>query len=565
MAQSVTEPDVLPRDGRAPSGRDLRVLHVAAEGLPFSKTGGLGDVIGSLPAALAAAGVEVGVAIPTLSTFPEAAPAPRRTGRRVGGESGPARREDLGFEVLEASIGGVRYLLLDNPRLFGRAGLYTDEDGRDYADNWLRFAAFAAAAAELAAAEGFDLVHCHDWQAALLPVYEAARGERTGEVRRFRTLLTVHNMAYQGAFPAAIWPGLGLPDDWFRPEGLEFYDKVNFLKGGLVFADWLTTVSPTYAREILSPEHGAGLEGVLRARRGRLTGILNGVDYSVWDPAVDRFIARRYGPGRLRGKALCKSALQELLGLDRDPDAPLAGVVSRLVEQKGWELLVAVLPRFLEQGLQLAVLGTGEPRLERALRALARAHPRRAGVRIDFDLELAHRIEAGADIYLMPSRFEPCGLNQMYSLRYGTVPVVRATGGLADTIVDASDPERGTGYRFDRYSPEAFAQVLARALEGYRHTEEWRAIQRRGMRQDFSWSVSAAAYLELYLELAGRPVPGAWPGEAPSDERAKPATVSEAGTRDPGTEARTPDPGTDARKPSLERRPHRATELHSES
>lgn len=498
-------------------GRRPRVLHVASEGLPFSKTGGLGDVIGALPAALARIGFAVTVVlpayVPALTGAPSLRPANRSLVVQVGG--GEHR-----FEVLEANVAGVRYLLLRNARFFeGREDLYSDRDGRAFEDNWLRFAAFAKAAGEIAEAERFDIVHCHDWQAALIPVYAAARGWDAGRPhragpgsppesypppkrgsRRQVILLTIHNLAYQGTFPATVWPELGLPDTWFSPAALEFHGQVNFLKGGILFADALTTVSPTYAREILGDEQGAGLQEVLRSRRERLTGILNGVDYEEWDPSLDRFITRRYGPYDLSGKAACKAELQRLLGLDPDPRAPLAGIVSRLAEQKGWDLLLEALPRFLQRGMQLAVLGSGEVRFEEGLRALARAHPGRVGVRIGFDLALAHQIEAGADLFLMPSRYEPCGLNQLYSLRYGTVPVVRATGGLADTVVDASVRERGTGFVFEDYSAEDLARAIERALEAY-GDGCWGEVQRRGMRGDFSWWASAEAYAELYARL----------------------------------------------------------------
>ena len=485
-------------------GFPRRVLHVAPEGLPFSKTGGLADVIGALPAALVRLGVEVAVLLPGYPPLP-GAPTAQRSGRAFSaeipaGHPAAARR----FEILEAEAGGVRYWLLESPELFEREALYADRQGRDFPDNWLRYAAFARVAGEIAAADRFDLVHCHDWQSALVPVYEAARLEVVAGARRFRTLLTIHNIAYQGLFPASVYGVLRLPARWLHAERLEFYGGVNYLKGGILAADALTTVSPTYAREILTPEFGAGLEGVLVQRQDRLTGILNGVDYADWDPRSDPFIVRRYGPEDLRGKQACKLELQEVLGLDRDAGAPLAGIVSRLAEQKGWDLLVPALPSFLQRGMQLAALGSGEARFEEALRQLAWRHPGRVGVRIGFDVELAHRIEAGADLFLMPSRYEPCGLNQMYSLRYGTVPVVRATGGLADTVVDASDPARGTGFVFREYSVEALSRAIERALATY-GTRVWRELQLRGMAAEFSWDAAAAAYLRVYRALAGAP------------------------------------------------------------
>ncbi len=488
--------------GLQPEGRigaPRRVLHVASEGLPFSKTGGLGDVLGALPAALAGLGLDVTLLLPAHRSAAAGAPRARRTRRSISVWLGPADSEEHRFNVLEAEIAGVRVLLLENARFFERAGIYSDTSGNAYEDNWLRFAAFARAALLIAAEDGFEVVHCHDWQAALLPVYRAA-GARVGLRYPFTTLLTIHNLAYQGNFPASTWPALGLPDGWFTPEGLELNGAVSYLKGGMLLSDALTTVSPTYAREILTPEQGHGLDGVLRRRRDRLRGILNGVDYTEWDPATDGLIARTYGPDDLTGKAECKAQLQETFGLERDGGVPLAGIVSRLAGQKGWDILLEALPRLLERGMQFVALGSGEARFEEGLGELAARYPGRAGVRIGFSRLLAHQVEAGADIFLMPSRYEPCGLNQMYSLRCGTVPVVRSTGGLADTVTDASQPGRGTGFLFEAYSADALAQAIARALAAY-GTPQWREIQRRGMAQDFSWRVAARRYAELYRAL----------------------------------------------------------------
>jgi starch synthase len=477
-----------------------RVLHVASEGLPFSKTGGLGDVVGALPAAQAALGHEVTVVLPAHRPFTAGAPAARPTGRSLSVWLGPADFAEHRFDVLEARVGAVRVLLLENPEFFERGGIYSDADGNAWEDNWLRFAAFARAALLVAAEEGAEVVHCHDWQAALVPVYRAA-GVQAGLRYPFRTVLTIHNMAYQGNSPAAVWPALGLPDGWFTPEGLELNGGVSYLKGGILFADALTTVSPTYAREILAPEQGHGLDGVLRGRRERLTGILNGVDYTEWDPARDRFIARPYSARDLTGKAACKTALQEAFGLAREPRRPLAGIVSRLVGQKGWDILLEALPPLVERGLQVAALGSGEARFEEGLRELVARYPGRVAARIGFDRALAHQIEAGADLFLMPSRYEPCGLNQMYSLRYGTLPVVRATGGLADTVIDASDPLDGTGFVFGPYTAEALIDAVLRALAIY-DSPHGEALQRRAMAQDFSWERAARRYAALYGALA---------------------------------------------------------------
>jgi starch synthase len=418
----------------------------------------------------------------------------------VAGQPGAPAPEG-GFEVLETSADGVRWLLLDHPAFFHRDGPYLDRQAREWPDNAFRYASFAAAVAELAAAERADVVHAHDWPAALVPVYEELRRSRLGGARRFATVLTIHNVAYQGWFPAGIWPLLGLPDAWFGQDGLEFYGGVNFLKGGLLFADALTTVSPTYATEIVTPEGGAGLDGVLGERRDRLRGILNGIDDETWDPRRDPHLARRYGvDDAAEGKAACRADLRRELGLAQDPAPPLAAVITRLAEQKGVDLLLGAVPAFLPDRVQLAVLAAGEPHWEGALLGLASAHPGRVAVRVGVDLPLAHRIEAGADLFLMPSRFEPCGLNQMYSQRYGAIPVVRRTGGLADTVVDAADPD-GTGYVFRDANAGGLAWALDRALRDA-GTPLWDELRRRGMTRDFSWRRPAREYLDLYRDLA---------------------------------------------------------------
>jgi starch synthase len=320
---------------------------------------------------------------------------------------------------------------------------------------------------------------------------------------RARTVFTIHNLAYQGIFPKHAVPALGLPWTVFRYDGMEFHDHLSFMKAGLVFADALTTVSPTYAREILAPDGGAGLDPVLRHREADLTGILNGIDTAEWDPARDPYLPGRFSSGELAGKALCKAALQRELGLPARPEVPLVGMVGRLAEQKGIELVAAALGRLGERDVQLAVLGSGDRGLESVFLRASREQPHKVAARIGFDEGLAHRIEAGSDLFLMPSRFEPCGLNQLYSLRYGTLPVVRAVGGLEDTVLDSDAPGRGTGFKFRAYSSDALLQAIDRALEAYRDPEGWAEMVRRGMAQDFSWDRSAASYEALYQRLAG--------------------------------------------------------------
>jgi starch synthase len=349
-----------------------------------------------------------------------------------------------------------------------------------------------------------DVLHCHDWQTALVPVF--ARAFPDPRLAATRMLLTVHNIGYQGIFPSSVWPLLDLDWSYFTPRTLEFYGQVNFLKGGLVFADALTTVSRRYAEEILSVEHGHGLDGVLRERRDVLQGILNGVDYASWDPASDRYIAAPYSAEDLAGKARCKADLQARFGLRLAPHTPLLGMVSRLADQKGLDILTAALSELLRHELQIAILGDGEARYEDQLTVEARRAPECLGVRIAFDVAASHRVEAGADALLMPSRYEPCGLNQMYGLRYGTVPVVRATGGLDDTV-EEFDPTsgRGNGFKFVAYTPDALRDAVRRALEVYHRPPEWRRLMRNGMACDFSWDRPAARYLALYRSLLGRP------------------------------------------------------------
>ncbi len=472
----------------------MRVLFCISEAVPLAKTGGLGDVGGALPAALASLGCEVRVVLPRYRGVDTAG------WRRAGSVD-----VTLGDRTVQAAIWdgampdtGVPVWLVDQPDLFDRDGIY-GAGGSDFPDNLARFSCLCQVALAWVNRQAWrpDLIHCHDWQTALIPPLLAS-----GRYPPLPTVLTIHNLAYQGIFPAGQFSLTGLPPRMFAVRGLEYWGKVNVLKGGLVFADMLSTVSPTYAREIQTPEYGAGLDGVLRERSAHLVGILNGVDYRVWDPAHDRYLPARYTREDLSGKRVCKEHLQREVGLEVSPQTPLAGMVGRLVEQKGVDLVVAVAPDLLALGAQLVVLGTGEPRYERMLTDLARQHPGRVAVRIGFDEALAHRIEAGADLFLMPSRYEPSGLNQLYSLRYGTVPVVRRTGGLADSITDATpqalEAGTATGFVFDDYSPAALREALARALQAYRTPAVWRALQRTGMAADFSWQAAARRYRELY-------------------------------------------------------------------
>ncbi len=475
----------------------MKVLMIASECVPLIKTGGLGDVVGALAGALARGGVQTAVALPAYESVLDKFPA-EPTGLDVAVSLGDRRRSAA---VLKAAVdGGVPAYLIRNDEYFARSGLYGTAKG-DYPDNAERFAFFSKAALELAAATGpWDVLHCHDWQSALAPVLNRLGAGKQSA----KTIMTIHNLAHQGLFPYSEWPLLGLDIKYFTPKHLEFYGKINFLKGGILFADALTTVSRKYAEEILTPEYGCGLEGVLRERQRNLRGILNGVDYREWNPESDNFIKNNYGPGNMAGKAACKQDLQQLYNLPQRPSTPLLGIVSRLADQKGIDLLLDIVDQLLAMDLQLIILGAGDEKYQELIAALPAAHPKRIGVEIGFDNALAHKIEAAADIFLMPSRYEPCGLNQIYSLKYGTVPVVRATGGLDDTIEDF-DPlsGKGNGFKFAEYSGEAFLSAIKRALAVYVNEKAWKHVVANGMAADFSWERSAADYLQLYRQVIG--------------------------------------------------------------
>ena len=479
----------------------MDVLYVASEVAPFSKSGGLGDVSEALPRALAARGHRLAVVTPRYGSI----------------DPGRHRLERLDIEVevrgeragLWRAPGPAPVFLIEHERFFGsRAGLY-GERGADYPDNAQRFAFLARAA--LAVPEALALVprivHLHDWQAALGAWL--LRSERAGDPRlaRARCVFTIHNLAYQGMFPKEMLVEVGLPWEVFTHEAMEFHDQLNFMKAGLVYADALTTVSPTYAREIMTVEGGQGLDSVLRLRRRDLVGILNGIHVAQWDPSRDPHLPAHYGPGDLAGKAACKAALQREMGLPERNRVPLVGMIGRLAEQKGVDLVLEALPEVLGLDVQVAVLGSGRPDWEEMLTRMARERPGRLAVRIGFDEGLAHRIEAGADLFLMPSRFEPCGLNQLYSLRYGTVPVVRAVGGLEDTVEDYDGGRRGTGFKFREYQARAMLTALRRALDVWRDERAWRGLIDRGMAQDFSWDASAAGYEALFERLVAGPPP----------------------------------------------------------
>jgi starch synthase len=473
-----------------------RVLHAAAEIFPLVKTGGLADVVGALPHALAAAGADVRLLLPGLPPILDAVSRPRKVFE--GGPLFGAARVTLRLGRFKAGAKGpdVQAYVIDAPWLYARdGGPYQGPDGKPWDDNLQRFALLGWAAAHLAAGEldpawRPDILHAHDWHAALACSYLRAHPGAHA-----RSVFTIHNLAFQGLFAQDDFGLLGLPRRFMQPDGLEFHGWLSFMKGGLVHADRLTTVSPTYAREITTPEFGCGVEGVLRTRAADLSGILNGVDYGHWDPATDAALPARFDAQDLGGKAVCKAALQREFGLETRADAPLIGIVSRLSEQKGLDLALAALPALRAEGVQLAILGSGDAALERAFADAATAHPGHVGVHIGYDETLAHRVIAGADLILVPSRFEPCGLTQLYGMRYGTLPLVRRVGGLADTVDDAS------GFIFEAADASSLIEAARRAVLTLREPARWRAMQQTAMARDHSWSAAAARYLALYRSL----------------------------------------------------------------
>jgi starch synthase len=489
----------------------MRILHVASEVAPYSKTGGLADVLGALPRMLAALGHEVTVVTPRYRSID-----PERFGlaRRLRGLATPLGADTVAVGVYEgqaASTPRVRVYLVDHKPSFDRDGIYGDAKG-DYPDNARRYALLGSAALALAAEFGAwpDVVHGHDWQAG--PAILFAK-QRWGDLPPPKTVFTLHNLAFQGLFPETVVDELGLPRQYYNLDGFEYYGQASYLKAGLALADRLSTVSRRYAQEIQTAEYGLGFDGLLRARTKVLHGILNGADYDIWNPEKDIHLPATYSAESLTGKRRCKAELQRELGLPVRADVPLCGSISRLTDQKGFDLILAALPTLLgprpadgagrdDSDMQYVVLGSGDPVLESAFRQLQTRFPKKLAVRIGYDEALAHRIEAGCDLYVMPSKFEPCGLNQMYSLRYGTPPIVRATGGLDDTIVDFDARSRsGTGFKLETYDADALVEAWRRALAAYRNEADFAALIKRGMTQDFGWSRAAEAYAQLYRSM----------------------------------------------------------------
>jgi starch synthase len=474
----------------------MHIAFAASEGVPFSKTGGLADVVGALPRALAAQGHQISVYLPryrqTKLTDPQTV---------VRSITVPYDDEYRFCSVVAGgSNGGIRYYFVEYPPYFDREALYGTPVG-DYPDNAERFAMFSRAVIEASKILGVPQVfHCHDWQSALVPVMLRTLYAEDPAFRDVGTVFTIHNMGYQGLFPAEILPLLTLPWDLFTISKMEFFGQVNFLKGAVVFSDYVTTVSKKYSQEIQTTEYGFGLEGVLRNRAATVAGILNGVDYDEWSPDSDKFIKAKYSPVDLTGKVKDKQDLLAAFGIKNGAaNLPVIGIVSRFAAQKGFDLIAQVMDRLAREDMILVVLGTGDKEYEEMFLRLQKQFPQKIAVKVAYDNAIAHKIEAGADMFLMPSRYEPCGLNQIYSLKYGTVPIVRATGGLDDTIEpwDARTG-KGTGFKFSEYNGESLLLTIRAALQAFRDEASWQVLMRNGMSRDFSWGASAKEYVKVY-------------------------------------------------------------------
>jgi len=490
--------------GRAETERTRKVpgLHVAIaspEIAPFAKTGGLGDILGSLPKALEGLGLRVSLIMPAYRSILRGNFPLEDTGVRF---SVPvSHRQEVGMLLRTKAGKAIPVYLIRADRYFDRNYLYTTPEA-DYPDNAERFIFFNRAILEVLKLNPPQIVHTHDWQSALAIAYLKAQPHLYPQLSSAKTVFTVHNLGYQGLFERLDWHLLNLDGSFFTPRYLEFYGKINFLKGGLVFADAITTVSPTYAEEVKTAEQGFGLEGVFQERAGSLVGILNGADYDLWNPETDPFIRKRYGPRDLSGKRLCKADLQRSFGLPEYPNIPLIGMVSRLTAQKGFDLLEKALDSLLSRDIQFALLGTGDRHYQEFFTQVWLKYPQKVGLKITFDESLAHRVTAGADLFLMPSRYEPSGLTQIYSLKYGTIPIVRATGGLKDTVQEF-DPKtgRGNGLVFGPYEMADLLEAVDRALAYFHRQGEWQTLINNAMAADFSWTRSAPAYLDLYQKL----------------------------------------------------------------
>ena len=476
----------------------MNILIASSEVVPFAKTGGLADVAGALPKAISKlGGNNLAVILPNYRMIDA-----KKFGLELVKENVKIK---FGTKESEARIfqtkieGDIPVYFIDNPAFFDRDALY-QSGGKDYPDNAERFAFFSAATLEACKILNFkaDVIHCNDWQTALIPVFLKSLYREDGFFKNTATIFTVHNIGYQGNFPFENLSSIKFPDEFYTSRGLEFYGNMNLLKGGLVFSEIINTVSKKYSEEIQTQEYGCGLEGVLKERSKDLYGIINGIDYEEWSPAKDKFIKYNFTKDNLKGKEKCKTELQKEFDLTTDNKIPVIGLITRIAAQKGLDLVAEVFESLMKMKMQFVLLGTGEPDLESFFKKAKEKYPGKAGIKIGFDNALAHRIEAGSDMFLMPSRYEPCGLNQIYSLKYGTVPIVRATGGLDDTIIDYEEEnEKGNGFKFAEASAKQMLQRIKTALKSY-NSREWKKIVKNGMKADFSWGASAKKYFELY-------------------------------------------------------------------
>jgi starch synthase len=472
----------------------MKILFATAEAYPLAKVGGLGDVAGSLPQSLTALGHDVRIVMPRYGAIQRPPEEIARFPVQLGDE-----RHEAGLRT--ARIRVVPVFLIDKPDLYDRPKVY------EYDDDGKRFGFFGKAILDMIPAADFwpDVIHSNDWHSALVPAFLRSTYAHDARFQRIGTVLTIHNLLHQGLFPRDLFDWLGLPGEFWSPEGAEFYGRFNFMKAGIVSADFVNTVSPTYAKEIQTVEFGEGLDGVLRSRTAKLSGILNGIDYDVWNPAKDPFLTQTYSKSTVAKKRVDKAALQTEAGLPVETKVPLIGFVSRVTAQKGFDILIDALPDILDLGIQFVLLGTGEKKYEDPISELARTR-RDLIVWLKYDEALAHRIYAGSDFFLMPSKFEPCGLGQMISLRYGTIPIVRSTGGLVDTVSDLTeDPSKGNGFAFRDYARSALIDAVQRAVRSYRAGQGWRPVVQRAMSADLSWKASARQYVALY-EKARRPI-----------------------------------------------------------
>lgn len=471
----------------------INVVIAASEVLPFAKTGGLADVIGALPGAFGKDMGSITVFMPYYREVKDGGFKIKPTGITINVQVG---RRVVTSELYKGILGKATVYFISCDEYFDRSFLYGTPDAT-YFDNLERFTFFSRGVIEAILLLGLnpDLIHCNDWQTGLIPAY--VKTSYRSIFRNTATLFTIHNLAYQGVFPSAFFDITGLPYGTYNPEELEYWGQINLLKAGIVYSDLVTTVSETYSREIQTAEFGCGLEGVLSGRADELFGILNGVDYDIWNPEKDDLIPANYSPKDLKGKAACKKALIKEYGLKLKQGEPLIGIISRLADQKGFDILAEAMPSIMEMGLGMVVLGSGDKKYQDLLVKLSKKYPDKLGVKVVFDNALSHRIEAGSDFFLMPSRYEPCGLNQFYSLRYGTIPIVRATGGLDDSIIDYNG-SKGNGFKFKKYSAKAIVSKVAEAVEFYKDNDALKKLRVKAMKEDFSWNRSAERYLELY-------------------------------------------------------------------